>query len=242
MNLGLPIVDAHVMLGCENHLALDADELLRRMDAHGVQTAIARVMGAQLVVDNAAGNDAILKSSPRIRGLATANPWYGERACTELRRCRDLGAVGLFLHPARQGFMPGEPAVRPLLDLAAGFGWPVMFHTGTYVNSDLLAVTEVARKYGQTWFIAGFGGFTDMWFELPAAFRETENLLLDASLIWGVGIKQVVSGCGESRVLFASAQPRGHYGAGFARIERMGFSPAQLRAILSENARSIFRL
>lgn len=242
MTFDLPVIDAHVMLGCENHLALDPDELLRRMDGHGVQTAIARPMGAELVVDNFAGNDVVLKSSPRIRGMVTANPWYGQRACEELKRCRDLGAVGLFLHPTRQGFMPVEPVARPLLDLAAGFGWPVMFHTGSYVYSDLLAVVEVARKYPATWFIAGFGGFTDMWFELPGAFKEAENLVLDSSLIWGAGVRQVANECGESRVLFASAQPRSRYRAGFARLERLGFNPAQLRAILSENARRVFRL
>ncbi len=242
MIFDLPIIDAHVMLGKENHLALDAGDLLREMDTHGVETAIARPMGPGLVVDNCAGNDLVLAAAPRIRGMVSVNPWYGARACEELKRCRDLGAVGLFLHPARQGFMPVEPVAGPVIELAAGFGWPIMFHTGTYIYSDVLAVREVARRYPETKFIAGFGGFTDMWFELPAAFREVANLVLDLSLMWGKAVQQIVNELGESRVLFASAQPRNRYHAVFACLQRLEFSPAQLGAILSENGRRIFKL
>ena len=52
--------------------------------------------------------------APRIRGLATANPWWGARALDELARCRDLGAVGLFLDPARQGpIQPVQQVIDP---------------------------------------------------------------------------------------------------------------------------------
>ena len=176
MSTNNQIIDSHVLLGSENHLSLDADELLRRMDSHGVQTAIAHAVGAELVVANREGNDRVLTASPRILGWATVNPWFGDRALDEMRRCHDLGAVGLFLHPSRQGFMPIEPVVVPALDLCAELGWPLMFHTGTYVQSDILAVAEVARRYPETTFVAGFGGFTDMWFELPAVFGEVPNL------------------------------------------------------------------
>ena len=56
------------MLGDETYLALDAAELLRRMDAAGVEIAIARPMGAGLVVNHRAGNDLTLSAGPRIRG------------------------------------------------------------------------------------------------------------------------------------------------------------------------------
>ena len=139
------IIDAHVMLGEEHPLALQPDDLLRRMDSHGIDRAIARPMGAELVVGNQAGNNRVLKCGPRICGLVSVNPWYGPRAIDELKRCQQAGAVGLFLHPSRQGFMPTEPIVAPVLAFAAEAQWPVMFHTGSYVYSDVLAVAEVAR-------------------------------------------------------------------------------------------------
>ncbi len=73
----VPIIDAHVAVGGEHYLRLDAAELLRRMDEHGVVVAVARPMGAELAVHNRRGNDRVLSAGPRVRGLATANPWYG---------------------------------------------------------------------------------------------------------------------------------------------------------------------
>jgi predicted TIM-barrel fold metal-dependent hydrolase len=171
------MIDSHVILGSEHHLSLDVDELLRRMDAHGVETAIARPAGAELAVYNRAGNDRVLKAHRRVRGMATANPWFGAKAIEELNRCRDLGAVSLFFHPSRQGFMPTDDILRPILDWNLDTRWPVVFHTGSYVQSDILAVAEVARRYPQTNFVAGFGGFSDMWFELAGALRDVPQPL-----------------------------------------------------------------
>lgn len=237
-----PIVDAHALLGREEHLHLEAGELLARMDTAGVSLAMVRPMGASLVVDNRQGNDLLLRASPRLKALVTANPWYGNRALEELERCRDQGAVGLFLHPSRQGFQPTEGIVRPLIERAAHFGWPVMFHTGTYVESDILALAELARQFPETDFIAGFAGFADMWFELPGVMAETANLYLETSMIWGEAIQQVVAQSGAQRLLFASAEPRNRYSVGLRMIARLALEPAILSAILSDNARRVFRL
>src|SRR5262245_31779823 len=107
------------MLGDETYLALDAGELLRRMDDAGIDIALARPMGAGLVVDHITGNDLVLNAGPRIRGLVSVNPWWGEAGLDELARCRDFGAVGLFLDPLRQGFFPTEAVAAPFYERAA---------------------------------------------------------------------------------------------------------------------------
>jgi hypothetical protein len=238
----LAIIDAHVMLGQEHPFVLDADELLRRMDASGIEMAIARPMGAELVVDNQAGNDRVLNASARIRGLVSANPWYGRRAIDELKRCRQAGAVGLFLHPSRQGIMPTDPIVVPLVELAVEAGWPVMFHTGTYVQSDVLAVAEIARVYRQTPFILGSSGFADMWFEVPGAMLEVPNLWLETSLALGDGIRAVLKAVGPQRIVFGSGEPRNRLGAGLKKLERLDLAPDTQHAIFGENARRLFNL
>ena len=235
------IIDAHAMLGHENHLALTSAELLARMQANGIATALARPMGAGLVVENRAGNDAVLKGDKRIRGWCTANPWFGQKALEEIKRCQELNAVGLFLHPSRQGFMPIESQVDPLLNLAAQLRWPVMFHTGTYIQADILAVAEVARRYPDTQFIAGFGGFTDMWFELPGVFGEVENLILDTSMIWGAAVLEIVEKYGASRVMYGSAEPRNRYPVGLKLLKQLEFPDPDLKLILHGNANRIFQ-
>ena len=236
------IIDAHAMLGDETYLALDAASLLRRMDAAGIELAIARPMGAGLVVEHRAGNDMVLSAGPRIRGLATANPWWGVKGLDELARCRDLGAVGLFLDPLRQGFFPTEPVAQPLYERAAEYGWPVMLRTGAYIFADVLAVVEVARKHPAVDFIAGFGGYADMWFEINAAIGSVPNLYLDASMLWSDGILEIINQHGAERVLFGSAEPRSRYEVGLRTLDRLELDQEARDAIYHRNAERLIHL
>ena len=127
------------------------------------------------------------------------------QALNELERCRDAGAVGLFLDPLRQGFFPTEPVATAIYERAAEYGWPILFRTGAYVFADVLAVAEVARRFPSIDFIAGFGGYADMWFEINAAIGTVSNLHLDASMLWSDGIEEIIQQRGADRVLFGSA-------------------------------------
>jgi uncharacterized protein len=236
------IIDAHAMLGEETYLSLDVAGLLRRMDAAEIDSAIARPMGAGLVVDHRAGNDLVLSGGPRIRGLVSVNPWWGEKGLDELARCRDRGAAGLFLDPLRQGFFPTEPVAAPLYERAAEFGWPVMFRTGAYIFADVLAAVEVARRYPTTDFIAGFGGYADMWFEIEAAIGSVANLHLDASMLWSDGIEEIVRRHGADRVLFGSAEPRNRYRVALRTLDRLDLPTTARDAICRQNAERVFRL
>jgi len=237
-----PIIDGHVHLGEEPAFGLDGPELLRRMDDHGVSLAIARPYGAELAVDNRHGNDRVLSAGPRVRGVATANPWFGADAVTELERCRDAGAVGLYLHPTRQGFMPTDAVAEPLIEVARRAGWPVVLHTGAYIQSDVLAAAELARRNPDLTFVCDSAGFSDMWFELPGVMADTANVLLCASLIWPRAVDLTVREFGSSRVLFGSGEPRDRLAAALARLERLGLSAADRRAILHDNAVRVFKL
>jgi predicted TIM-barrel fold metal-dependent hydrolase len=236
------IIDAHVMLGAEYPLSQRLDNLLRKMDRHGIERAVARPMGSELVVDNAVGNDRLLTAGPRVSALVTANPWSGERAVEELKRCRQLGATGLFLHPARQGFMPIEPIVAPLLNFAGEAQWPVMFHTGTFAYSDVLAVGEVARRYPQTSFILGCGGFADMWFEIPGVMEAVPNLWLETSHILGNGIRTVLKGTGARRVVFGSGEPSNRYACALRCLQNLDLGFETQRQVFHDNARRLFHL
>jgi uncharacterized protein len=235
-------IDAHALLGEETYLSLGAKELLERMDAAGIETAIARTMGAGLVVDHKLGNDLVLSAPPRIRGLVTANPWWGSRALDEFARCRDRGAVGIFLDPLRQGFFPTEPIATPIYDRATEYGWPILFRTGAYVFADILAVVEVARRFPGVTFVLGFGGFADMWFEVNSAIGSVSNLFLDTSMLWSDGIEEIVNNHGAERVLFGSAEPRNRYEVVLRTLDRIELSEATQSAMYYQNAERIFRL
>ena len=112
--------------------------------------------------------------------------------------------------------------------------------SGVPVNADVLALAEVARRYPHTNFIAGFGGFADMWFELPGVFASVPNLLLDGSMMWGDAIREIVRDYGASRVLFASGEPRNRYAVNLRTLDRLGLDAVSRRAILFANAKRVF--
>jgi predicted TIM-barrel fold metal-dependent hydrolase len=199
-------------------------------------------MGGELVIHNRAGNDRVLSAGNRVRALVSVNPWVGDRAIDELSRCRERGAVGLYLHPSRQGFFPTDPIPQPLIEFARASRWPVVFHTGTYIYSDVLAVAEVARRSPETTFVCDCAGFADMWFELPGLLAETENVMLCTSLIWTRAIKVAIDTAGPERVLFGSGEPRDSVEAALRRVERIGLSESQQRAILHDNAARTFNI
>jgi predicted TIM-barrel fold metal-dependent hydrolase len=238
----LPIIDSHIALGEEHHLHLSERELEERMQRHGISLAIARPMGGELVVHNRQGNDRVLSAGSRVKGLVSVNPWYGVLHLSELERCKSRGAVGLYLHPTRQGFMPTDPVVEPFLQWAEENGWPVVFHTGTYINSDVLAVAEVARRHPEMTLVCDTAGFTDMWFELPGVLAEASNVMLCASLIWPRAITTAAKAVGATRVLFGSGEPRDSMEAALNRVDRLELSEADRRAILYENAKRVFKL
>jgi predicted TIM-barrel fold metal-dependent hydrolase len=194
------------------------------------------------VIHNRAGNDRVLSAGDRIRGLVSVNPWAGPTAIDELSRCRERGAVGLYLHPSRQGFFPTDAISQPLIEFASESRWPVVFHTGTYIHSDVLAVAEVARQFPEMTFVCDCAGFADMWFELPGLLKETKNVMLCTSLIWTRAIKVAVDTAGGERVIFGSGEPRDSVEAALRRVERIGLSDSQQRAILHDNAVRIFKL
>jgi predicted TIM-barrel fold metal-dependent hydrolase len=199
-------------------------------------------MGAELVVGNQAGNNRVLKCGPRIHALVSVNPWYGPCAIDELKRCQQAGAVGLFLHPSRQGFMPTEPVAAPVFAFAAEAGWPVMLHTGTYINSDVLAIAEVARAYPQTQFMLGCGGFADMWFEIPGVLADVPNLWLETSHTLGDGIRATLKSAGSERIIFGSGEPSNCYASALKCLENLEFDAETNAAVRYENARRLFRL
>ncbi|MGH3749872.1 MAG: amidohydrolase family protein, partial [Micromonosporaceae bacterium] len=64
-------------------------------------------------------------------GFGIVDPWQGELARREIRRCKELGLHGIGeFNPARQHFYPNDPRFYPLWQEAQDAGLPLLFHSG----------------------------------------------------------------------------------------------------------------
>lgn len=73
--------------------------------------------------------DLVARHPGRLYGLASVDPFDGERAAREAERAiRELGLLGLFVDCARGDLLLDAPQARPTLAVAARLGVPVFAH------------------------------------------------------------------------------------------------------------------
>jgi len=64
-------------------------------------------------------------------GFGSVDPWKGQAAVKEAKRCAELGLRGLKFMPNMQRFYPNDQSFYPLWEEAQRSGLVALFHTGT---------------------------------------------------------------------------------------------------------------
>jgi predicted TIM-barrel fold metal-dependent hydrolase len=205
------IVDAHCTIGDGRVASLSADELVRQLDANGVEAAVIGPPDRCLAVANRDGNDFVLdacrRHPDRLIGFATVNPWYGDDAVAELRRAAAAGLRGLILHPPLQGYILLDTLVDPVLAVAEEHGLPVWAPTGKPFQSLPLHLTELARRFPNVNFMMGHMGHSDFWMEAVPAAAAAPNIYAEVSYKQPSVIVDAVTQLGPGRVVFGSDAP-----------------------------------
>jgi predicted TIM-barrel fold metal-dependent hydrolase len=245
----------------------DVDELLRAMDAAGVERAV--LLGwywqrpETCVEQNRFFAGCIHAHPRRLAAFASLHPAAGLAAVrAEAGRARDEGLIGLGeLSPHSQGYAIDDPVFREILALAGEMNLPVNLHVTDpdgraypgRVATPLADFSELASAFPRTTFIlAHWGGLLPL--QEPATAR-LANVYYDTAaspLMYGADIwRRFIAAAGSDRVLFGSDYPLELYpaiepGAGVGRLvaeaNASGLTEDSLAAILHGNARRILRL
>ncbi len=234
------IVDAHCTIGLGRQYHFSAGELVQKMDQAGIDQAVVGPVDEHITVYNREGNNFILAAvhafPGRLIGFATANPWYGDPAVTELRRAFDAGLRGLTFNTALQGYFIHDELVHPLIQVAAEYQAPVYFHTATPIFALPFQLAELARCFPEVNFIMGHLGAADFWTDVVPAASQSANIYLETSLRSGVAtIRNAVQAVGAGRVLFGSSAPESEPEIELAKLRLVELLPEQERLVLGEN-------
>jgi predicted TIM-barrel fold metal-dependent hydrolase len=236
----MQIIDAHCHVGQGLTYSQTADELLAKMDAHQVESAVIVPADKFIAVYNAEGNDEVLaaaKAHPgRFIPFATINPWYGDLA--ELERAFDLGAAGLKLHPPVQGFQITDAIVFPVVETAVERGKPIYFHTGTAVCSSPYQLTELAMRYPEGRFIMGHAAYADYWNDVICSTSAVPNIWIETSQHLG-SFDCVLIRRFPDRVLYGSDAPKADMGIEIEKIRRFIDDPLLLKKVFALNLRDL---
>ena len=231
--------------------AYGSDEYIEVMETLGVEISAVFTYEGLLRPSREANESLARFVAPypdRLVAFVTVDP-RDPSAAAEIERCvRDHGMRGVKLHPWLQGFPAHEPGLDDVCAAVSELGIPLLFHDGTPPFSTPLQLATLARRHPQAIVVLGHGGLHDLWREAVAAVSTTPNVHLCMCATPPYAMRVIVDRCPLDRLLFGTdAGLRGHpfhlYAAlRIQQVHRLGLSPAQSDAILSENPRRLLRL
>jgi predicted TIM-barrel fold metal-dependent hydrolase len=263
------IIDCHVHLNnYHDQTAVDLDQALDRLRAAMEESQVdyALILTSYLVSPQRPSTAEVVRAvekDPRLGVVAGVSfLHYKQRDLRELADLLAEGLVkGLKIYPGYEPFYPHDRRMQVVYDLAEDFGVPVMIHCGdTYSRSGKLKyahpleVDEVAVDHPNVNLVICHLG--NPWLvDCMEVLYKNKNVYADFSgLVLGefneafedymeTQIKEVLLYAGEpSHVLYGSDWPISSMKSYVAFVRQLELPEAHRRAILCENARSLFRL
>jgi predicted TIM-barrel fold metal-dependent hydrolase len=174
--------------------------------------------------------------------MANPNPHLPHDAYErEVERCvRDLGFVGVKLHPLAHAVNPrGRHGCR-VFDVAAGLGVPVMVHTGLGIPWSAPSLLDgPAERYPELPLIVAHAGGGIFAGEAAALAARFPNVYLECSWAAGFFIRHLVEVAGADRLMFGSDHADNAC-VELAKLRSLGLDPADLARILGQTARIVW--
>lgn len=207
------IIDTHTHMSDggwppQSQICLSAAEMVGAMNRNNIQqmwisssTALARDFSAY----NRKMAEFIQEYPDRFLGYVTVNPNYHETVETEIRECIEkLGFRAIKLHPWLQAFSVHLPIVHRIMELAAEYQVPVMFHDGTPPYSDTLQVAALADTHPDVDIILGHAGMFDSYRAAIEACNTHENIWLCICGTIVGDTKEILRDARSDRLLFGT--------------------------------------
>lgn len=155
-------------------------------------------------------NDHVIASAAASQGRLVAFCRVDPRAdpVAEVRRCLDLGARGIKLHPRAEQFGLDEPAVRAIVAEAHERRLPVLVHAGRGIPALGEHVLGLAAEFPRARFILAHAGVCDLawlWRRVDAF----PNVFFDTAWFSVPDLLMLFSHVAPGRILFATDIPFG---------------------------------
>ncbi|MFE6450651.1 amidohydrolase family protein [Nocardiopsis dassonvillei] len=242
---GIPVVDFHVRMA---PLPGARDRILRAMDAHGIERAVACAGGAlplaalsrQLVEGGHTtadlDNDFVLaqaeESGGRLEPFYFGNPYRGADAYEEAaHRYR-----GLEISPAVHGLPLHDPGYADLVRAAERWGHSVYVVCFERVGARVADLVRLARGHPGVVFVMGHTGVGNIDLYGISLVAPLPNVLVETSGGYTCAVAEAVGVLGSERVLFGSESPLQDPGVELAKLDALDLSPDDYSRVLRDNA------
>lgn len=244
------IIDVHSHLGWDHTFDREftAEALLQKHEACGVEISIVQPGTCHDVETVRRQHDAIAALAAahpgRFYGMANPSPHLPEAVYeAELTRCvRELGFIGVKLHPLAHACAPGSRDARKLFVLAAQLQIPVMVHTGTGIPfANPAGLIPLAQEFPQLKIVMAHSGFMIAAGDAATVLRLCPNVSADLSWTAGFLVRPWVKELGPRRFMLASDHAD-NCAAELAKLRGCGLSEEELEWVLGRTATEVFGL
>jgi predicted TIM-barrel fold metal-dependent hydrolase len=221
------------------------EELLGAMDRYGISRAF------MFCLDEPdrhpgfrAGNDRTLEFAAASDGrlIPFVRLDLGEGPIEEARRCLDLGARGIKLHPRAQKFLLNDERLAPVFSLAAERGVPILVHAGRGLPPIAAGLERLVDANPGTQLILAHAGIADLA-NLAARFSGKRGVFFDTSVWSAIDLLGLLRLVPPEQVVYASDYPYGGQPGSLLMSMRVaqvsGFNETQFRAMFAGNAARI---
>lgn len=209
--------DTHISAVKFDSLAIDADELVRRMDAAGVDRSLVWLKppyDRDVPRENAAVFDAVRRFPDRLLGFGWANPRLGrDQARAEIRRClEEYGFYGVKFNGAQDDYRIDTPEILELVRIVVERKKAVAFHIGADApeNTHPFRLGKIAEQFPRGVFLMVHMGGAALPPLAAAAIdtaRAHPNICVIGSAITEMEIAAAIDALGADRVCFGSDTP-----------------------------------
>jgi len=243
---GADIFDAHTHLGTDIDGMVDRYEQLEElMNEYGASRCFVFCLDEpDRHPGFRAGNDRTLAFAERSGGrmIPFVRLALDESPIEEARRCIDLGARGIKLHPRAQKFLLDDERLRPVFELAAERRVPILIHGGRGLPPIADGLHRLVDAYPEAQLIIAHAGIADLA-ALADHFAGKAGVFFDTSVWSPIDLLSFFRLVPPEQVVYASDYPYGGQPSSLLialRTARLGgMTEPEIREILAGNANRI---
>jgi uncharacterized protein len=243
---GADIFDAHTHLGHDiDGMVGMLDQLLEIMESHGISHANVFCLDeVDRIPAFRAGNDRTLDFAARSEGrlVPFVRLDLTESPIEEAKRCLDLGARGIKLHPRAQKFQLNDTRLAPVFQLAAERRLPILIHGGRGLPPIADHLARLVDEYPDAQLIIAHAGIADLS-GLAGHFAGKAGVFFDTSVWSPIDLLSFYRLVPPEQIVYASDYPYGMQPQSLLLSIRSarssGLTEQQLVEILAGNANRI---
>lgn len=243
---GAEVVDVHTHLGTDiDGMVGDRDELLQTQDAYGISRSFVFCLDEP---DRhpafTAANDRTLVHAEAAGGALV--PFVrldlDESPVDEAVRCLDRGARGIKLHPRAQRFLPDDPRLEPVFELAADRRVPILIHGGRGLPPIADSLHRLVDRFPPAALIIAHAGIVDLA-AFARNFAGRSGVYFDTSVWSPLDLLDLYRVVPPEQVVYASDYPYGRQPNSLLMAVRTarasGLDEAQIELMLAGTATRI---